>query len=73
MNSFLEDINNKILLFDGAMGTEIQQYQPKQNDYLDNKEGFNDSLNFTRPQWIKDIHKKYINSNWKNLESDIKL
>jgi 5-methyltetrahydrofolate--homocysteine methyltransferase len=70
VKSFLEDINNKILLFDGAMGTEIQQYQPKQNDYLDNKEGFNDSLNFTRPQWIKDIHKKYIKSGSDCIETN---
>ena len=70
MNSFLEDLNNKILLFDGAMGTEIQHYQPKQNDYLDNKEGFNDSLNFTRPEWIKNIHKKYITSGSDCIETN---
>ena len=39
---------------------KFKHYQPKQSDYLDNKEGFNDSLNFTRPEWIKSIHKKYI-------------
>ena len=70
MNSFLEDLNNKILLFDGAMGTEIQNYQPKQNDYLDNKEGFNDSLNFTRPEWIKNIHKNYIKSGSDCIETN---
>ena len=70
MNSFLDDLNNKILLFDGAMGTEIQRYQPKQEDYLDSKEGFNDSLNFTRPQWIKAIHKKYINAGADCIETN---
>jgi 5-methyltetrahydrofolate--homocysteine methyltransferase len=70
VNSFLEDLNNKILLFDGAMGTEIQYYQPKQNDYLDNKEGFNDSLNFTKPEWIKNIHKKYIKSGSDCIETN---
>jgi 5-methyltetrahydrofolate--homocysteine methyltransferase len=67
---FLDDINNKILLFDGAMGTEIQNYQPKPGDYLDNKEGFNDSLNFTRPHWIKSIHKRYINSGADCIETN---
>ncbi len=42
------------------MGTEIQKYAPKQSDFLNEKEGFNDSLNFTKPDWIKNIHKSYI-------------
>jgi len=70
VNSFLEDLNSKVLLFDGAMGTEIQHYQPKQSDYLDNKEGFNDSLNFTRPEWIKSIHKKYISAGSDCIETN---
>jgi 5-methyltetrahydrofolate--homocysteine methyltransferase len=67
---FLDDLSNKILLFDGAMGTEIQNYQPKPEDYLDNKEGFNDSLNFTRPEWIKSIHKRYINAGSDCIETN---
>ena len=56
----MSELNNRILLFDGAMGTEIQKYSPTENDYLDSKEGFNDSLNFTKPEWIKQIHMNYI-------------
>ncbi|MBA3978023.1 MAG: homocysteine S-methyltransferase family protein [Nitrosopumilus sp.] len=52
------------------MGTEIQNYQPKPSDYLDNKEGFNDSLNFTRPDWIKSIHKNYINAGSNCIETN---
>jgi len=70
VTSFLDDLNNRILLFDGAMGTEIQNYQPKPSDYLDNKEGFNDSLNFTRPDWIKSIHKNYINAGSNCIETN---
>jgi 5-methyltetrahydrofolate--homocysteine methyltransferase len=70
VNSFLEDLDNKILLFDGAMGTEIQNYHPRQSDYLDNKEGFNDSLNFTKPEWIKNIHKAYIKSGSDCIETN---
>lgn len=70
MTSFLEDINNRVLLFDGGMGTEIQKYSPKENDYLENKEGFNDSLNFTRPDWIKTIHKNYINAGSDCIETN---
>ena len=60
MNGFLNDISTKVLLCDGAMGTEIQKYEPRENDYLNNIEGFNDSLNYTHPEWIKTIHKNYI-------------
>ena len=70
MNYFLQDLDNKILLFDGAMGTEIQKFNPSQNDYLDNKEGFNDSLNFTRPEWIESIHKSYINAGCDCIETN---
>lgn len=70
MDSFIEDLNNKILLFDGAMGTEIQSYQPKQEDYLNNKEGFNDSLNFTKPEWIETIHRNYIRAGSNCIETN---
>ena len=70
MDSFIEDLNNKILLFDGAMGTEIQTYQPEQEDYLNNKEGFNDSLNFTKPEWIETIHRNYIRAGSNCIETN---
>jgi 5-methyltetrahydrofolate--homocysteine methyltransferase len=70
LDSFIEDLNNKILLFDGAMGTEIQNYQPKQEDYLNNKEGFNDSLNFTKPEWIETIHRNYIRAGSNCIETN---
>ncbi|MBA3750586.1 MAG: homocysteine S-methyltransferase family protein, partial [Nitrosopumilus sp.] len=52
------------------MGTEIQKCSPKQGDYLDDKEGFNDSLIFTRPEWIKNIHKNYIRSGSDCIETN---
>lgn len=70
MNSFLDELNNKVLLFDGAMGTEIQKFSPTESDYLDNKEGFNDSLNFSRPEWIKRIHKTYIEAGSDCIETN---
>lgn len=70
MNYFLHDLNDKILLFDGAMGTEIQKFNPSQNDYLNNKEGFNDSLNFTRPEWIESIHRNYVNAGSDCIETN---
>lgn len=70
LNSFLSELNNRILLFDGAMGTEIQKYSPKESDYLNNKDGFNDSLNFTKPDWIKQIHSNYIKAGSECIETN---
>ncbi|MGN6822679.1 MAG: homocysteine S-methyltransferase family protein [Candidatus Nitrosocosmicus sp.] len=58
------------MLFDGAMGTEIQKFNPQQNDYLDNKEGFNDSLNITKPDWIESIHRNYIKAGSDCIETN---
>jgi 5-methyltetrahydrofolate--homocysteine methyltransferase len=58
--TFLHDLNTRIILFDGAMGTEIQKLSPSPQDFPDNKEGFNDGLILTRPDWIKAIHRQYL-------------
>jgi 5-methyltetrahydrofolate--homocysteine methyltransferase len=53
-------MKQQVVLFDGAMGTEIQKLDPKPEDFPDGKEGFNDGLSFTRPEWIKKIHRSYL-------------
>src|SRR5215203_3532025 len=58
--SLLEDLNTRVILFDGAMGTEIQKLSPQAEDFPDRKEGFNDGLTLTRPGWIKTIHRQYL-------------
>jgi len=58
--SFLEAAKMQVLLFDGAMGTEIQRLNPKPEDFPDGKDGFNDGLNISRPEWIKQIHRSYL-------------
>lgn len=52
------------------MGTEIQKFSPKETDYLNNKDGFNDSLNFTRPEWIRKIHLNYIEAGSECIETN---
>ncbi len=52
------------------MGTEIQKFSPKESDYLNNKDGFNDSLNFTRPEWIRKIHLNYIEAGSECIETN---
>ncbi len=63
-------IKKRILLFDGAMGTEIQKFNPKPEDFPDNKDGFNDGLVLTHPEWIKQIHKSYLDAGADCIETN---
>ena len=63
-------LKQKIVLFDGAMGTEIQKLNPKPEDFPDGKDGFNDGLSFTRPEWIKNIHRSYLKAGADCIETN---
>lgn len=58
------------MLFDGAMGTEIQKLNPVPGDFPDGKDGFNDGLSFTRPEWIKNIHRNYLKAGADCIETN---
>jgi 5-methyltetrahydrofolate--homocysteine methyltransferase len=68
--NFLEALKEKILLFDGAMGTEIQKFNPKPQDFPDGKDGFNDGLILTHPEWIKKIHHSYLEAGADCIETN---
>ncbi len=68
--SFLDAMQEKILLFDGAMGTEIQKFDPKPEDFPDGKDGFNDGLILTHPEWIKKIHRSYLEAGADCIETN---
>ena len=63
-------MKQRVLLLDGAMGTEIQKLNPKPEDFPDGKEGFNDGLSFTRPEWIKNIHRNYLKAGADCIETN---
>ena len=67
---FLEAIKHRVLLFDGAMGTEIQKFDPKPEDFPDGKDGFNDGLVLTHPEWIKKIHQSYLEAGADCIETN---
>jgi 5-methyltetrahydrofolate--homocysteine methyltransferase len=54
-----EALDRRPLVFDGAMGTQIQRQQLKAAEY-GGKEGANDLLTLTRPDLIEDIHARYF-------------
>jgi len=68
--SFPEAAKKRVLLFDGAMGTEIQRLDPKPEDFPDGKDGFNDGLVLSRPEWIKEIHRSYLKAGADCIETN---
>lgn len=67
---FLDALKNRVLLFDGAMGTEIQKFDPKSHDFPDGKDGFNDGLILTHPEWIRKIHQRYLEAGADCIETN---
>jgi len=60
MSRFLEFIDNQVLLLDGAMGTQIQgAHLDVEKDYW-GQENCSEILNLSRPDFIRDVHKKYL-------------
>lgn len=78
MNRIKQLLQERILILDGAMGTMIQQYQLKEEDYKGNvfahltqqMKGNNDILNITRPELIKAIHKQYLEAGADIIETN---
>lgn len=51
----------RVLVLDGAMGTQIQNYSLTEKDFGGvDLEGCNENLVITRPEIITEIHKKYL-------------
>jgi len=69
---------NRILLLDGAMGTMIQQYQLREEDFRGARfanhsydlKGCNDVLSLTAPFVVRDIHRKYLEAGADIIETN---
>lgn len=59
----------KIFVFDGAMGTNLQKYNPTVEDY-DNKEGCTEVLCFTHPKWLQEIHSSFLEAGCDIIETN---
>ena len=59
MADFLQSVNERVVVYDGAMGTNIQVRQPSVDDFR-GKEGCNEILVLSRPDIIKDIHAAFL-------------
>jgi 5-methyltetrahydrofolate--homocysteine methyltransferase len=58
---YLDALADHVLIYDGAMGTNIQRFHPTPEDYGGKSlEGCNDHLVLTRPDIIQSIHESFL-------------
>ena len=78
MATLNEEVHQRILILDGAMGTMIQQYNLSEADFRGERfvdipgqmKGNNDILCLTRPDVVKDIHRKYLQAGADIIETN---
>ena len=78
MATLKQIINERVLILDGAMGTMIQRYNLSEQDFSGERfagipgqmKGNNDLLCLTRPDVIKDIHRKYLEAGADIIETN---
>ncbi len=68
--AFADALRERILVLDGAMGTEIQRLEPTAEDFPGGHDGFNDGLVASRPDWIRRIHRSYLEAGADCVETD---
>ncbi len=69
MSTFLQTVAERVVIYDGAMGTNIQLRQPTVDDFR-GKEGCNEILVLSRPDIIKDIHASFFSVGCDVVETD---
>ena len=58
--NFLEFLKTQVLLLDGAMGTQIQGADLKVEEDYWGQENCSEILNLSRPDFVRDVHRKYL-------------
>jgi 5-methyltetrahydrofolate--homocysteine methyltransferase len=72
-SALLEALAERVLIFDGAMGTQIQNAGLSAADFtLDGRhlDGCNELLNLTRPDVIRTIHERYLDAGADCIETN---
>ncbi|HZU67966.1 MAG TPA: methionine synthase [Ktedonobacteraceae bacterium] len=71
MSRFLQALAQRVLIYDGAMGTNIQRYQLTAEDYGGQAtEGCNEYLVLAKPSVIEEIHTGFLEAGCDVLETD---
>jgi methionine synthase I (cobalamin-dependent) len=63
VNKFLEQINQQILVMDGAMGTQLMERGVRPEDCFD-------AQNLTKPDVVKAIHRAYFDAGADIIETN---
>ena len=78
MSSIYSELEKRVLVIDGAMGSMIQQYKLEEKDFRGKRfsdwpkdlQGNNDLLSITQPVIIKTIHKEYLKAGADIIETN---
>ena len=69
MSDYLKAVQERVVIYDGAMGTNVQFRNPTVDDFW-GKEGCNELLVLSRPDIIKDIHADFYRVGCDVVETD---
>src|SRR3954463_5970683 len=69
MADFLQILKERVVIYDGAMGTNIQQRNPTLDDYW-GKENCSEVLVLSRPDIIRDIHADFFGAGCDIVETN---
>jgi 5-methyltetrahydrofolate--homocysteine methyltransferase len=71
MNDFLSLLNDKIVVFDGATGSNLQNYNLNEDDFGGkNLEGCNEYLCISKPEIVKQLHYSFLESGADVIETN---
>src|SRR5690349_16255363 len=71
MSNYLDALAQRVLIFDGAMGTNIQRYQLTAQDYGGQAtEGCNEYLVLAKSSVIEEIHSGFLEAGCDVIETD---
>ncbi len=64
-------MQERVILLDGGMGSQIFTFSPTPDDYGGPQlDGCVENLNYTRPQWIQSIHERYFKAGSDAVETN---
>ena len=66
---FLSELKRRVLVYDGAMGTNLQKHNLKAEDFW-GKEGCNEILVLSRPDAIRGVHAAFFEAGCDVIETD---
>ena len=69
MADFLQELSRRVLVYDGAMGTNVQKHNLTADDFW-GKEGCNELLVLSRPDVIRSIHASFLDVGCDVVETD---